>query len=371
MKLLWLNWKDTKHPHAGGAEVVNHALMKRLVADGHTVTLVTARYPGSSATDVVDGVNIIRVGRSRYTHSFVALWYYLTKLRNQFDAVVETVNTAPYLTSLFPGTARHILFYHMLAKEIWMYETSFPLNFLGRYILEPVANWLQSRTSSTVITVSQSSKDDLIASGFDANAIHIVSEGIELAPVASLAHVKKYTNPTILSLGAVRAMKQTDQIVTAFEILRDTTEIDVRLIIAGGVADAYGEQVLEHIKRSPHRDVIGYRGWVSEAEKIELMQHAHIIAVTSVKEGWGLIVTEANSQGTLAVVYNVCGLRDSVQHNRTGLVAEQNTPEALAKSFAVIFSDPKRYNQLQLHAWQWSKQITFDQCYEDFKKHLY
>jgi len=30
MKILWLNWKDIKHPWAGGAENYTHQIAKRL-----------------------------------------------------------------------------------------------------------------------------------------------------------------------------------------------------------------------------------------------------------------------------------------------------------------------------------------------------
>jgi hypothetical protein len=37
VKILWLTWKDKKHPQAGGAEVVNEELAKHLAGDGHEV----------------------------------------------------------------------------------------------------------------------------------------------------------------------------------------------------------------------------------------------------------------------------------------------------------------------------------------------
>ena len=49
------------------------------------------------------------------------------------------------------------------------------------------------------------------------------------------------------------------------------------------------------------------------------MAEAHVLLMTSVREGWGLVVTEANACGTPAVVYNVPGLRDSVRNEETGL----------------------------------------------------
>jgi glycosyltransferase involved in cell wall biosynthesis len=91
--------------------------------------------------------------------------------------------------------------------------------------------------------------------------------------------------------------------------------------------------------------------------------------VTSVKEGWGLVVTEANSQGTPAVVYNVDGLRDSVKDGNTGIIAKENTPEGLAKALVSLLGDsPTRYSQIREAAWEWSKTITFNQAYKDFMK---
>ena len=97
------------------------------------------------------------------------------------------------------------------------------------------------------------------------------------------------------------------------------------------------------------------------------MQRAHVITVTSVKEGWGLIVTEAASQGTPAVVYDADGLRDSVRDGQTGLVTAP-TPESMAQGVVHILEDKKIYRRLQKNAWQWSQEITFDKSYSDLKQ---
>jgi glycosyltransferase involved in cell wall biosynthesis len=85
-----------------------------------------------------------------------------------------------------------------------------------------------------------------------------------------------------------------------------------------------------------------------------------------VKEGWGLIVTEAASQGTPAVVYDIDGLRDSVRHEETGLICRRNTPEDLAKKIVEVLSDKEKYEKMRCNAWQWSKEINFEKSYRDF-----
>ncbi|MBC7472171.1 MAG: glycosyltransferase, partial [candidate division SR1 bacterium] len=151
--ILVFNWKDIRHPKAGGAEVVTHELLKKLVLDGYQVKLLTAQYAGSSENDIIDGIKIIRTGTSKFGHYFAAATYYKKHLKNKFDIVIEEVNTLPYLLGLYKGKEDFYLFYHMLAREIWFYEMIQPLSTIG-YLIEPIYTWLQSRFGAKLITVS-------------------------------------------------------------------------------------------------------------------------------------------------------------------------------------------------------------------------
>jgi len=173
----------------------------------------------------------------------------------------------------------------------------------------------------------------------------------------------------MLSFGAMRAMKRTIDQIKAFEIAKQTIT-DLRLDIAGSNSGSYGKKVMQAIESSPYKADITYHGRVSETEKIRLMRQAQVIVQTSMKEGWGLTVTEANSQGTVAVVYNVDGLRDSVQNNITGLVVQQNNPQQLANGVVALLKDKKAYSYCRRAAWQWSQEITFEVCYLDFIKSI-
>jgi glycosyltransferase involved in cell wall biosynthesis len=58
-----------------------------------------------------------------------------------------------------------------------------------------------------------------------------------------------------------------------------------------------------------------------------------VLVATGVREGWGLVVSEAAACGTFAVGYDVPGLRDSLR--ATGGVACDPTPSALAEALDV------------------------------------
>jgi glycosyltransferase involved in cell wall biosynthesis len=259
------------------------------------------------------------------------------------------------------------LFVHQLCRQIWFYQLWAPASLVG-YLLEPLYLRVLALGGQEVVTVSDSTKRDLVRHGFKPEHISIISEGIELTPVASLS-IQKYPHPTILALGAIRPMKRTAHIVRAFELLKRSVPT-ARLVIAGAGGGAYAARVARQIDQSPYKADIECLGKVSGEKKIELLQKSHVLPVASVKEGWGLVVTEANSQGTPAVVYNVDGLRDAVKNGITGLVTAKNTPEALAASLASLLADPEQYARLRQAAWEWSREITFDRSYAQFKEIL-
>lgn len=362
MKILWLTWKDLKHPLAGGAEVVNEELAKRLAADGHEVTFVVGGFRGASAEEIVNGYKVVRLG-NRYSVYWLAYRYYKRHLRGWADLVIDEVNTMPFFAKFYVREPNVVLAY-MLCRKIWFYQLPLPFSLLG-YLAEPL--YLRLLRDRKVLTESQSAKDDLVKSGFKAENINIFSVGIEMKPLQSLDTIKKYSQPTLLSLGAIRPMKRTaDQIKTFERVKRDTP--DAQLKVAGDATGLYGQKILKMIAGSRFSADIEYLGKVSRQQKIELMQKCHLIMVTSVKEGWGLIVTEAASQGTPAVVYDVDGLRDSVQNDKTGLVAAHNTPEALAASTAGLLQDPDTYDIIRKNAWRWSKDFIFERSYREFKQ---
>jgi glycosyltransferase involved in cell wall biosynthesis len=161
-------------------------------------------------------------------------------------------------------------------------------------------------------------------------------------------------------------MKRTIDQIKAFEFAKEGIE-DLKLKIAGDATGEYGKTVLQLIKQSKYKKDIEYLGKVTQNKKKVLMKKCHAILVTSIKEGWGLIVTEAASQGTPAIVYNADGLRDSVIDNKTGLIS-QNNPQDMARKIVQLFKNKKTYSKLQKNGLEWSEKLTFEISYKVFKK---
>ncbi len=360
MKIVWMNWKDLKHPLAGGAEVVTEELAQRLVKDGHQVTLIVGGFKGGLRSEKVQGYQIVRVG-SRWSVYGEAYQYYRKNLVGQADVVIDEINTIPFFAKWYV-TQKNLLFVHMLCREIWFYQLPWFIGWIG-YVIEPL--YLQLLSDRVVATVSQSTKQDLINHGFKADKIHIISEGIQIPPVSDLKSIRKFSRFTVLSLGSLRPMKRTLDQIKAFELARAAVP-ELQLKIAGDANDPYGKKVLDRVNQSRFRDDIQYLGRVTPSQKKVLMQKSHVLVVTSIKEGWGLVVTEAASQGTPSIVYSVDGLKDSVINGKTGIVTAQNSAQSMSRAIRDLFQDRGKYQQLQKAGWQWSKKITFEQSYKDF-----
>ncbi len=360
MKILWFTWKDRIHPEAGGAETVNEELAKRLARDGHEVIFIVGGYPGCCAEEMREGFKVIRLG-GQYSVYWLVYRYYKKHLRGWADLVIDEMNTIPFFARFYVKE-RSIMFVHQLCREIWFYQMRFPLNIIG-YFLEPMYLWLLRKNG--VITISESTKKDLMKYGFLSDRIRIISQGIDIGGIENPVKVDKYPQPTVLSFGSIREMKRTLHQVRSFEIAKQKIP-NLQMKIAGDASSVYGKKVLGMIDRSPYKNDIEYFGRVGSNQKIDLMRKSHVIAVTSVKEGWGLIVTEANSQGTPAVVYDVDGLRDSVRNGETGVVVNKNTSQGLAEGIIHLLKDSEKYAKIKYNALQWSKEFDFEKSYREF-----
>jgi len=172
LRILAYNWRDLAHPRAGGAEVYLQSVAREWVKCGHEVTIFCAAVDDRPARELADGVEIIRRG-GRLGVYREARRYWRREGDGQFDLVVDCVNTRPFLCPRFVGDVPIVAVIHQVAREIWRYETPWPISVLGRYLLEPA--WLRAYQDVPVVTVSESSRESL--AGYGLRRVTVVPEG--------------------------------------------------------------------------------------------------------------------------------------------------------------------------------------------------
>ena len=348
MRILLLSWRDPENPRAGGAELFTHEVARRFVEAGDTVEWFTASFPGAAAEAFLAGVHVVRAGRQWSVH-LAAIRRYRGRLRESFDAVVDEVNTIPFFTPLWADIPRLLLIFQ-LAREVWWHESAFPLNAVG-YAAEPI--YLRAYRRTPTLTISRSTETDLRHLGFRA-PITILPIGLEpmLVPV-----VEKVSPAAFLYVGRMAPSKRVDDIIRAFARYREAGHEGKLWLVGEGTA-GYLSSLRDLVGSFGLREEVDFMGRLSADEKHDRMARATVLLMASVREGWGLSVTEANACGTPAVVYDVPGLRDSVRDGETGLVVAA-TPEAMAEGMARLTADSTLHAQLSAEALRWSSTFSF------------
>jgi glycosyltransferase involved in cell wall biosynthesis len=344
MRILIYNWKDPSHPSAGGAEVFTHEVATRWAAAGHEITLFCARYPGSPELDEIDGIRIVRRG-GRLTVYRQAPLFWRSVGRGNFDVVIDEVNTRPFLTPRFVHDTPVVCLIHQLAAEVWQEEMPPVLSHIGRYVMEP--RWLRLYRDIPTVTVSESTRSDLERLGF--RNIRLVTEGCSVKP-PDTPPAKEQT-PTLLFVGRLVRTKRPDHAVRAHALVRKQVP-NATLWLVG---DGYMRSKLERMA-APGTHFFGH---VDEAQKLDLMGRAHLLLMPGVREGWGLVVIEANARGTPAVGYDIPGLRDSIRDGVTGVIVEPD-PARLAAAAVSLISEPKRLQELSRNASSYAETFSWD-----------
>lgn len=351
MNILILNWRDPKNPKSGGAEIVTIEHAKAWVKRGHNVTWFTSKFENSSKTEKIDGVNIVRRG-SFLTVFLYAPFYYLFS-GNKFDLVIDEIHGLPFFTPIFARIPK-IAFIHEVADEIWDYMFPFPVNKIGK-IIEPL--YFRLYKNIKFWTDANSTIDDLVKKGIKRKNCIAINCPINNKVLNRLPEKEKI--PTFIFVSRVVKMKGIEDVVRAFfYILKELK--DASLWIVGDGDKNYLNELRITMKDYSISPKVTFFGRVPDDKKLELMRKAHLLLHASIKEGWGLVVIEAASQGTPSVVYNVAGLRDSVKNNKTGIVLSDNTSKEMAKQVLQLIKNPAKYRSYQKNALTWAKSLTWE-----------
>jgi glycosyltransferase involved in cell wall biosynthesis len=352
MRILWFSWRDIKNPEAGGAEVFTHEVTRRLVKKGYEVTLFTATFAGAVEKENIDNISMVRDG-GKYTVYNRAKDYYRRNSQN-FDLVIDEMNTKPFLTPKFVKNRPILGLIHQVPRKGLFYELPFPIDYITYHYL--VRRWLGNYRSIPTITVSESQREILKEFGFQ--KIFVVPEGLSVTPLHEVP--TKDPIPTVAFIGRLKGYKLPDHAITAFSLIKKELP-EAKMLVIG---DGYMRSKLEKMNV---KDVI-FCGKVDAKTKYDLLSKTHLVLVPSVEEGWGLVVTESNAMGTPTVAYDVAGLRDSVRNGHTGLLVAENSPEGLARASIELLKDKDRLSKLSADALEYSKSFSWDNTAESFDR---
>jgi glycosyltransferase involved in cell wall biosynthesis len=355
--ILLVNWNDRTNPFAGGAEIHLHELFSRLVERGHRVTLLCSGYRGASPREVLDGIDVRRIG-GRYTYNFVLPRHLRRLVRDEpFDIVVEALNKIPLYSPLYSPLPVVAIGHHLFGTTIFR-EVPPPMS-LYVYLSElPLARGYRG---VPVEVISRSTGDDFAARGLPQERIRVVYVGIDREQYRP--GPGRAGQPTLLALGRIRKYKRLDLVVDAVAELARGRHPELRLIVAG--SGNWERALREHVRATGASSCVEFVGRVTEEEKVALYRRAWAMVMTSPKEGWGLTCLEAQACGTPVIASDSPGLREAVRDGETGILVPHGDRVRLVDAIDGLLRDGARREELSRGAVRFADTFSWERCADE------
>lgn len=365
INILALSWRDIKAPKRGGAEVHTHEMLKRLNKERYKVVHFSPLFKGATQKENIDGVTYLRRGNILT----VILWAFIYYKKNStsIDFVVDQCNTHRFFTKLWVSKDKRIFFIHQLTREIWDINLPFPFNKMGRLM----ESWmLRLNKKDNTITLSKSTKQELLELGFCAEKIYIIPIGVsETIFTCNKEKLEKQDIPTYIYVGRYARYKGINVSIEALAEVKERYH-DARLWICGKKDQHYIDQDIKPLcdrlgiscseyEVNPEADVVLW-GFVSEERKYELMKRAHALLFPSIREGWGIIVTEAGILGTPSIVFDAPGTVDAVNYGKAGYICGDRSSKSVAKKMLDVLENEKEYGEMARKAYEFSEQFKWE-----------
>ena len=287
----------------GGKERALHEIAKRLVANGHQVDIYTMHWWDGPSTFCSDGITFHALSRlfplynsagRRSLRQAILFALTLAKLVNRpFDYLyVDSIPFFPLLTGRLLAWIRRkrliTTWHEYWGPSYWKSYLPGPAAVVGAG-LERLASWCPDM----VISVSSHTTSRLQA-GSAARHIVTIPLGIDLRAIDEAPPSSEQLD--VLFAGRLLANKNADLLVQAIGLLRPDWPHIQCVIIGDGPEAEHLEGLIDDLDLRAH---VSLRSFLPSSEEIfGLMKSAKVFALPSVREGFGLVVIEAQRCGT-------------------------------------------------------------------------
>lgn len=348
MRFLMLNWRDPKNPLSGGAERVTQAYLNALAKRGHEVYWFANSFPDCLPEETIDQIHIVRGGGMGSSVVKAIQWY---RKQPRFDLVMDQHHGIPWYAPWWCGT-NCVAYIHEVLGPIWSAFYKWPISSIGRW-QERWTHWFYRNVPFW--TASQCTRDLLLKHGV--KSVKIIPYGVYTKALPVLPEKQLDSPLRLVVVSRLAPNKRIDHSVRTVKCLTDRGIAAHLTIVGTGECEAPLRALVSELQLGNR---VTFTGPLSEADKDAQLRNAHFLLHTSLREGWGLNVIEANAMGTPGVVYPVEGLIESTLQDETGRLSEQQTPESLADALSVVLKSPEKYQIYRVEAWERAKTLHWD-----------
>lgn len=354
LRVVLLDFRDIRHPEAGGAEEYMHEIFRRIAARGHRVTFITAAgYRGAVREETIDGIHFLRVA-NQPTINFLAPRAALKLARREpVDVFVEDICKIPFLMPALTRTPVLPVVLHLFGDTIFK-ELPLPIAayvWAFEHLIPPLYRDIP------FVALSDSTARDLERRGVRATRMDVIPPGLNLERYAFRHATERSGPPLVLYVGRLKRYKEVDIPMRAFaQVRRDVPGAHLALVGKGD-----DRPRLEALARSLGiAGAVTFTGFVSEQEKIDWLRRAWVLIYPSPKEGWGISTIEASACGLPVVASDSPGLRDAVRNDTSGFLVPHADVAAWAARLRELLTDPALRGRLSEGGRAWAQGFDWD-----------
>ena len=251
----------------------------------------------------------------------------------------------------FFGRSTLVLTLHEVWNDYW-YEYLGKAGFFGK-----LTEKLMVRLTGKIITVSRKTKDDLRRIKPSEKAV-VIPNGIDLAEINQIKPSPAKSD--IIFVGRLIKEKKADLLIKSLVRIKDNFP-DVKCTIIG---EGPEKENLEKLSdQSGLKDDVSFTGFLEDYQDvIAHMKSSKVLVLPSVREGFGMVVLEANACGLPVVVVDhpMNAAKDLIIPGENGFIAEVSENSLAGKIVEAIESREKMIESSKYFAkdYDWNNIIT-------------
>lgn len=336
-------------PILGGSVEITVLAIAKKMAKRHSVSIISRAHRKYPSHSVIGGVHIYRVATGSPLQYLGNVKKFLKG--RSFD-LIQVDNRPKFIAPLkaaFPR-AKVSLFLHSLT-----------------FVSSPYASKETVRKgfakADVIIANSTSLKNRLISRVPSSKSkIRKVWLGVDTSRFTSASQVKTSGSFNLLFAGRLIPRKGVPVILKAAKIVQRKSVRPVKIIIAGGSTNTGYSKKMRTLARQ-----LGVKaeflGTVPHRRMHQVYRRAHVFLCPSQKhEAFGLVNVEAMASGVPVIASDNGGIKEIVQHNRTGiLIKNYSRPQAFADAITRLMSNKpllqsmkKNARRVALQRFSWS-----------------
>jgi glycosyltransferase involved in cell wall biosynthesis len=201
-----------------------------------------------------------------------------------------------------------------------------------------------ARAATLVVTVSESTRRDVLELGVDPSRVRVIYPAIEerFQPVEDAERLRAFRaahglpERYCLFLGTLEPRKNVVGLLEAYARLRGLDAETPPLVLAGAKGWYY-DAVFERVRALGLERAVTFAGYVRDEEQPLWYAAAEVFVYPSHFEGFGLPVVEAMASGTPVITSSVSSLPEAA--GDAAILVDPSSPEALAHAMHRMLRD--------------------------------